>query len=215
MPFTTQQFLDVFASYNETVFPAQIVLLIAAVVAIRLARNSDGNSSKVVVIVLGLLWLWMGVVYHCLFFSEINGLAFLFGAFFILQALVLLYAGVARRDLRFGEQSGHASSIGSLLVAYALLIYPIIGVFIGHRYPHSPTFGLPCPTTIFTLGLFMRSGLSVPFYVLPIPIAWSFVGFSAAIFLGIWEDVGLLVAGLVAGFWLMGYRAKQSCELSA
>jgi hypothetical protein len=75
--------------------------------------------------------------------------------------------------------------------------------------------GLPCPTTIFTFGLLLRSGRSVPLYVLPVPIAWSLLGFSAAYSLGIWEDVGLLLAGLIGGFLLVNFHTRQSHEISS
>jgi uncharacterized membrane protein YhiD involved in acid resistance len=37
----------------------------------------------------------------------------------------------------------------------------------------------------------------VPLYLLPIPLAWSFIGFWAAVSLGMKEDFGLLAAGLI------------------
>jgi len=37
----------------------------------------------------------------------------------------------------------------------------------------------------------------VPRYALIIPLLWSSIGFTAALTLGIREDIGLLVAGLV------------------
>ena len=213
MPFNTEQFLDVFARYNEGVFPLQILLVIAALVMIRLAQNGDTASSKIVATMLGLLWLWMGVIYHLVFFSEINTLAFVFGAAFILQAAILFYAGVVRRDLSFRQQFGIRSLIGTFFIVYALLIYPVIGMAAGHTYPYAPTFGLPCPTTIFMFGLFLRSGRSVPLYVLPIPIAWSLLGFSAAFSLGIREDVGLLIAGLIGGLLLVRLNIRRSYAL--
>ena len=213
MPFTTQQFLDVFASYNEAIFPAQIVLLIAAMIAVRLARNSDALSSKTVAIVLSFLWLWMGVVYHWLFFYAINSLALWFGALFVLQSVLLFYAGVARRDLSFCQQAGSRNWMGTVFIVYALLIYPLIGMSAGHSYPYSPTFGLPCPTTIFTFGLLLRTGRSVPLYVLPVPMAWSLLGFSAAFSLGIWEDVGLLFAGAIGGTLLITSHTRRSSKM--
>ena len=64
MQFNAQQFLDVFASYNTAVFPAQIVLLVAGLLALRLAGNGDLTSSRTTTGVLSLLWLWMGYVYQ-------------------------------------------------------------------------------------------------------------------------------------------------------
>lgn len=83
------------------------------------------------------------------------------------------------------------------MVAYALIFYPIIGTLAGHGYPNGPTFGLPCPTTIATFGFLLWVRGRVPWWLLVIPAAWSLLGFSAAFQLGMAEDYGLLVAGLV------------------
>ena len=210
MPFDSAQFLEVFARYNAAVFPAQVALLIAALVAVRLAARGDRVSSKTAAAILALLWLWMGVVYHWLFFSQINGAAFVFGGLFVLQSFVFIYAGVTGNEISFHRPSGLKSMIGTTLLMYALIVYPLIGMAAGHSYPYSPTFGLPCPTAIFTFGLLLRSARKVPLYVLAIPLAWSLLGASAAYSFGIWEDLGLLVAGGVATWLLAGDRLARA-----
>jgi hypothetical protein len=215
MPFDRQQFLEIFARYNAEVFPAQVVLLIAAVVAVRLAARGDRASSKATAAILGLLWLWMGVVYHWLFFSQINSAAIVFGGFFILQSFIFIYAGAIRSEISFHRPSGVRSMIGTSLLVYALIVYPLIGMAVGHSYPYSPTFGLPCPTTIFTFGLLLRSGRKVPLYVLAIPLVWCLLGVSAAYSFGIWEDLGLLVAGGVATWALVGNRLARGLRTRA
>ena len=62
---------------------------------------------------------------------------------------------------------------------------------------NQPNFGLPCPTTIFTFGLFLLNRKKGPMALLIIPLAWSLLGFMAAFKFGIWEDTGLIVASLV------------------
>lgn len=209
MPFDSAQFLEVFARYNAAVFPAQIVLPIAALVAVRLATRGDRASSKTTAAILGMLWLWMGVVYHWLFFSQINGAAVAFGGLFVLQSFVFIYAGVIGKEISFHRPSGVTGMIGTTFLIYALIVYPLIGMAVGHPFPYSPTFGLPCPTTIFTFGLLLRSARKVPFYVLAIPLVWSLLGASAAYSFGIWEDLGLLVAGGVATWFLVGDRLAR------
>lgn len=210
MPFDSAQFLEVFARYNAAVFPAQVVLLIAALVAIRLAARGDRRSSKTTAAILGLLWLWMGVVYHWLYFSEINAAAVVFGGFFVLQSFLFIYGGVIGNDISFHRPSGVTGMIGTTFLIYAFIVYPLIGMAVGHSYPYSPTFGLPCPTTIFTFGLLLRSARKVPLYVLAIPLVWSLLGASAAYSFGIWEDLGLLVAGVVGTWVLVGDRVARA-----
>ena len=213
MPFSTQDFLDVFASYNGAVFPMQVVLLVAALLAIRIAANGDRTSSRTVAALLSFLWLWMGVFYHFLFFSRINGAAWLFGGIFILESTLLFFAGVIREDLTFDRRTNRTSAVGTIFIIYALVVYPIAGMSIGHFYPYSPTFGLPCPTVIFTFGLLLRAGGRVPLYILPIPFLWSLLGFSAAYSLKVWEDIGLIVAGLLGTALLLHLFKQQKYRL--
>ncbi|HXV44590.1 MAG TPA: DUF6064 family protein, partial [Anaerolineae bacterium] len=81
-------------------------------------------------------------------------------------------------------------------------------------YPQSPTFGLPCPTTIFTFGLLLWTDHRFPKYLLVIPVIWSLFGLSAAVQLGVLEDIMLLITGLVATTMIL-YRDKQADKLIA
>ena len=139
----------------------------------------------------------MGIVYHILFFSSINPLAYVFGVLFIVEAVLLLYFGVMKKQVGFSLTQNTYALIGLLFIAYALIIYPLIGTYLGHGYPRLPTFGLPCPTTIFTFGIFLMADKKFPLLLLVIPLIWSVIGFFAALSLGITEDYMLLVAGVV------------------
>jgi hypothetical protein len=74
--------------------------------------------------------------------------------------------------------------VGAGIVGYALVVYPLLNVLLGHRYPAMPTFGAPCPTTIATFGLLTWATPRPPWFVWPIPILWALVGTSAAFTLG-------------------------------
>ena len=95
------------------------------------------------------------------------------------------------------------------MILYALIVYPFLGYFLGHRYPYSPTFGLPCPTTIFTFGILLTANRKVPVLVLIIPVIWSVIGFFAAISFGILEDTGLLVSGILAAILILRNNKYQ------
>ena len=199
MPFTAQQFLDVFRAYNEAVWPLQFVFYALAVAAIALSlRNTMTTTNRVVGAILTFLWLWMGVVYQLIFFRTINPLASAFGVLFILQAALFGWFGIATTRLSFRPQRDWAGVVGWVLIAYALVGYPLIGYALGQHYPAMPTFGLSCPTTIFTIGLLLWAARPIPKALLIIPILWSMLGLSAATTLGIREDLGLIVAGAFA-----------------
>ena len=85
LPFTPEQLFGVFKQYNETVWPAQVAIYFAAAIAFYLILKPSKYSSKVISGILALFWLWMGIVYHWLFFASINPAARIFGALFVLQ----------------------------------------------------------------------------------------------------------------------------------
>ena len=200
LPFTTEQFLKVFEVYNQAVWPMQIAFVLLALTAIGMAVYKKNYSDILISSILAFYWLWMGIVYHLLFFTSINKAAFIFGTLFIVQGLIFVFFGVVRREVSFLFQKNIYGLIGAALILYALAFYPMLGFELGHRYPQSPTFGLPCPTTIFTFGLLLWTDKRVPVVIMIIPFLWSLIGFTAALKLGIKEDIGLLIAGLSASF---------------
>lgn len=201
LPFTQQQFFEVMGRYNDAITPLQIglVLLGASAYGAMMVRRRD--SDRVISLILAGLWTWAAVVYHFIFFRTINPAAALFGAAFLGAALLFLWAGVARGRLVFDGESRARRIVGHGLIAYALVGYPLLSAMLGREFPGIPTFGLPCPTAIFTLGMLAFLSAPLPRYVFVIPVAWAFVAAQAAFLLGVYEDAGLLVAGL-AGLWL-------------
>lgn len=209
LPFTRDQFLAVFAAYNEAVAPFQLVLLVAGIAAVVLILYPVRRSDRIVGALLAGLWLWMAVQYHWRFFRTINPAATLFAAAFLIEAVLLAEFAVRRQRLRFRARtswSGGGSGWALALVIYALAVYPAIGWALGHRYPATPTFGLPCPTTIFTLGLLAWTEQRPPLVIMVIPWAWALVGTVAALQLGMREDLGLPVALVVS---LLRWNAQR------
>lgn len=202
LPFTPDQFLAVFESYNLSVWPMQIVLVLCALAAAALAAVNHACAGRAVSLMLAALWLWMGVAYHLLFFTSINKAAYLFGALCIAQGVIFFIAGVLQKRWTFQWKRDMYSVASACIILYALVIYPIIGAASGHAYPQAPTFGLPCPTTIFTFGILLLARHRVSWWTIAIPLLWSVIGFSAAVSLGIHEDIGLLVAGAAAASFI-------------
>ena len=197
IPFTPEQFFGVFARYNTGTWPAPAVFPIVAWVMVLVAARGRRHAGRIVAVWLGLLWLWMGIVYHVGYFRAINPVAAVFGAAFVLQGLLLLRAA-ARDELAFTGPLDARSDAGTAVLLYSLIIYPWVGLAVGHRFPGAPTFGVPCPSTAYTLGLLLWSSKRVPAKLLIIPVAWAIVATSAAILFGVWEDLGLIVAAGVA-----------------
>lgn len=211
LPFSSEIFFEVFREYNEAIWPFQVVLTEMAILITVLALLKHQRAGMIAGIVLCFFWLWMGIVYHFLYFSQINPAAKLFGTLFIIQGLLLFYITVFRKKLLIEFNTSLNGILGLLLILFALLVYPLLGAMSGHTYPYNPTFGLPCPTTIFTLGILLWSKKRLPVYLLIIPIIWSFIGFTASFTMGVKEDTGLLIAVLIfVGMQFIDWRKNAN-----
>ncbi len=206
-PFTVEHFFEVFKNYNQSVFPMQFLIVFLGFLMIYFTIKPNPKSDSIISFLLALFWFWMGIVYHIIFFSAINKLAYLFGGLFIIQGVLFLYFGVYENKLTFHFKKDIYGITGMILMIFAMIIYPILGYLFGHIYPFSPTFGLPCPTTIFTFGLIVLNLKKRTIWILIIPIFWSLIGFTAVFQFGILEDYGLIVASLISVFLLI-YNSK-------
>lgn len=161
------------------------------------------------------MWFWTGVAYHWLYFSQINQAALVFGALIVAQAALLAYVGI-RKQLRFGRDFEPAVGVGIAFVGYAIVLYPLIGIWTGHAYPRMPAFGvMPCPVTIFTFGLLLLAKQPLPRPLLAIPLTWSLIGGSAAFLLGVPQDWLLLASGVIAvPLIILGGRRHSHAQIS-
>ncbi len=206
MPFTEAQFFDVFRQYNVSTWPIPLLIevfglaLAGAVVARRIPVRTLWWS-------LAGLWAWMALAYHLKFFSTINPLANAFAVLFLIEAAA--FAAFARHGSPFGtpDVGGIRSWVSDLLFVYALVLYPLVGLALGQRYPSLPTFGLPCPTTIFTIAVLIRLDRLTPVALYMIPLIWSVIAMMAAISFGVGEDF-LLLPFVAIGLGLRLWRTR-------
>jgi Family of unknown function (DUF6064) len=216
LPFTREQFLGIFADYNLAVWPAQVVAYVLGLIVVAALLRPSTSRHKLVAGVLAAMWVWTGVAYHGMFFARINPVALGFGALFVVQGALFVIAGIAGRRLVFGRAAGAGSFLGWVLVAYAALVYPLLGQMTGHPYPTQPMFGItPCPVTLFTLGVLLLTSAPVPRWLLIIPLAWSLVGGSAAFMLGVPQDWPLLFSGLTIVYLVLRDRDRRHAGVLA
>jgi hypothetical protein len=205
LPFSVEEFLGTFRAYNEAIGVAPLILVFLALGLVGLAHSAVRRRHQAIALGLAVLWLWSGAVYHWGFFTRVNPAAWLFGGLFVVQAILLSTVGAVAGRLRVGPTRGARTVAGWVLVIYALIAYPVAGWAMGHGYPAGPSFGAPCPLTIFTLGLMLWSIERIPLALVAIPIVWAAIGTSAALQLGIREDAGLAAAAVL----VLGVIARQ------
>jgi len=203
------QFLDLLQTYNISIWPMQIITSALGLVAVILVFFSWQRSNQAILVILSLFWLWTGLVFCIGYWASLSKPAYLFGALFVIQGVIFLMM-LAQGRLSFRFLPGGYSLIGLVVIAYAILGYPMVGQALNHIYPRSLPFGVvPCPTTIFTIGMLMLTDKPFPRYVLVIPLIWSFCG-VVPVSKGVLEDIGLICSGLCAfAFLVQRGRTKQ------
>jgi hypothetical protein len=194
LPFTREAFFDLLAAYNTSLWPVVIALwVVSALTCASLVSSSGRSHDRGISGLLAVHWAWSAIAYHVMFFTRINPAAWLFAILFLVQTALFVWFGLIKGNLSFRSARTVWTMVGWALMVYALL-YPAVTVIEHGSVVRAPTFGLPCPTTIFTAGVLLlapapRRSLTI------VPIIWSAIGGSAAFLLGVSADYALPVAG--------------------
>lgn len=196
LPFTHADFVGVFERYNQAVWPAQWLAYVLGLAVVAMVLRPTPQRGRLVTAILALGWAWTGVAYHWMHFAPINPAARTFGALFLVQALLLAWSSW-KGSVRYARGDGPRAWLGWGLVAYALVLYPLLGLALGQAPGQLPMFGItPCPLTLFTFGVLLLARGRVPWWLLLVPLAWALVGGSAAALLRVPQDWVLLASAL-------------------
>jgi hypothetical protein len=197
IPFTTEQFFTVFEHYNQSVFPVQLILILLGIWVSYRIHSGKKAHKKQVDFLMAVLWIWSGLVYHIVNFSAINKAAIVFGSLYILQGLLFLFVATKEQTTDAINQKGIKGYLGYFFLVFGLLLYPIIGFLLEQTPERIISLGLPCPTTLFTLGILILRSPKIPWYLLIIPCLWSLIGLSAAINFGVFQDYMMIIGAVI------------------
>jgi Family of unknown function (DUF6064) len=207
LPFTVEQFFDAFALHNLATWPVQIAAYALAVAVLWAVATDKMWARRAAMLLLAAMWLWNGVIYHAIFFSGINPAAYAFGIMFVSQGLLYLLIAAQSQHMERVARGRMRDLLASAMIAYAMLVYPAVGLALGHVWPRTPMFGVaPCPTVIFTFGITLLMKPIFPYYSLLVPLVWAGIGSTAAVLFGVWEDLGLIVSAIAT---LLVWRAPE------
>jgi hypothetical protein len=202
MPFTRDQFFDLFLVYNAQVAPVIAALWLLSLVAV-LQHLRGELRPRTAAGLLAVHWAWSGAVYHAVYFTRINPAAWLFAGMFIAQSLALLwYASANRRAAPVARKHGVVRAGAADVFLVASLAYPALVLLTGHSASRAPLFAVPCPTTLLTAGLLLALGPRAPRWLAVIPILWAGIGGSAALLFGVMPDMLLIAAGIALVVWV-------------
>ncbi len=204
-----QILMATFTAYNEAIWPVQVALLALALALVTVALRGGRFSGQVVYAGLSVLWVWSGGVFWLAFYARsASPMGYVVGAAFLVQAVLFARAALVQRGSVVALRADGSGLAGATLLAYALLVYPLLASALGQHYPAQPTFGAPCPLTIFTFGMLLLATGRVPGHLLAIPFVWALMGIVPVVRAGMLEDIGLIAAGLVALPLLLAHNRR-------
>ena len=201
LSYSIDEFIIVLENYNLAIWPLQILVYILIGIALFFSFKSTKYAPKIVLSVLAFLWLFNGIIFCFLFWASSHIFGYIFGVFCILQGILFIYS-IKRSDITIRYPNKTFTIIGILFVIYATVGYQAFGYFLGHIYPAFFPAGLvPCPTTILTFGIFLIiNNIPIKYYVIPLMIS---LGGFIVVYYGIYEDVGLIISGILGTILLI------------
>ncbi|MDE0389862.1 MAG: DUF6064 family protein [Rhodospirillales bacterium] len=198
--FSPQVYWRLFVLENESVWPAQPVVLAAGLsLALGFILNRQ-PSGRWLGPSLGAAWLWTGWHFVALRYGTVNWLAPTLAWGFYAEAALLAGLGLAGRIVF--PQRGRGARLGLGLVA-AALVWPILAPLGGRPWHEAEVIAIaPDPTAIATLGLLALAERSRWTALLCVgPVLWLVLSTLTLVTMGAWQGWAVLAAlltGLVA-----------------
>jgi len=212
LPYTIEVYLATLAAYNADYFPLSLLAwlaLLGGLLAICFRLGESLWRDRVLAILLGALWLWVGLVHQREIMAALNFMAPLYGLLWAAQGGLLILLGLGGL-LRFAWPGGARGVLALFLGLAGLLLYPLCILFLGYEWQALPLAGTaPNPTAILSLAfLLMLKGRRLPLLLLLGPLAWGGVAALSAHLLSFPLDYSVLAAALLA----LGATIRESAK---
>lgn len=193
-----QAFWNVIGNYNEQTKILQIVLLIFVIAAIALSYTRKINWAAK--FALGIANLFIGIVFFAWYGTEPIQKFFAL-PLYLLCGILFIYESYHNKN----DSLEKPTPFQSLLIVLYLL-YPLISLALGDRFPQMVTYIMPCP--IISLSIAVYAGYKRKNKLLLILLSvWGLTGIKSILF-SAYEDMVLLIFGFY-GIVLLVRERKQ------
>ena len=183
-------FWDVIGNYNSNTVFIQLILLIALIFSfiISIIRK----KGHLINISLGISNLYIGIAFFYIYGTEPIQKYFAF-PLFLLIGFIFIFEG-----LKKGNNDLVKPNIIQLVIFLLFLIYPLVSILLGHKFPKLVLYIMPCP--IVTLSIASYSLLKNKNLILLILLCiWGLTGIKSLIF-NVYEDIILLLTSFYCIF---------------
>jgi Family of unknown function (DUF6064) len=199
LPFSRSELLDGLARYNAVYWPVEIGAFALGIAITALLIRNSAAFMRTACLGLALMWIWTAIAYFWIEFANISRAGQFLAPFFVFQGLLLVKVGLSGGKLRQQCRFDWPTTLGAVMIGFALLAYPLIGLFAGFDFASLPMFGVtPASLTLFTLGVFLMADRVFPRALWMLPLLWTIVGGAAALIFGFPQDLALLASAVLA-----------------
>jgi hypothetical protein len=158
--------------HNEALWPLQIAALACGLLLLFLALRGGAVASRVVFAFLGVLWIWIAWSFLWERYATINWAVAYAAPLFALQGLALIWCGTIRDKLWLAPVSGLVAGATVVLLATAVIAYPLLAPIAGRPWTAAETFGIfPEPTALATLAILAGAPRGGSLLII-IPLLW-------------------------------------------
>lgn len=193
-----ETFWNTIASYNAATWPAQALLVAAAVALTLLLYLRPTPAVRVAMkLFMALLNFWIAGVYFLVYCEprEYHGLLAIFWA--IMGCIWLYDLAVKHASL---QRTGNHQAFALLLFAMPL-VYPLFSLALGRTFPMVTSPVMPYSVAVFTIALMLAFSERINLVLAMFLCHWALIGLSKVYFFGIPEDY-LLACSVVPALYL-------------
>lgn len=193
----TEAFWNHVGAYNETLWPVQAVMIVAAAVLTYRVLVTPGPRTDVwMKAFLSFAFAWNGVVFFLLFMR--NPISMVTGTPLFITISILFAVDIFTRRTEFRLPDARWNKALTVFWLSLVALYPLIGwVFVGHAYPNVLLPLFPCPLTVFAIALVAAAAPRVDNKVFVALLPWALMSLPKCLgALDCYEDCILFAAGV-------------------
>jgi len=179
-------FWEIIGEYNKKTIIVQIILFVFCLFAFFLSYT--GRIKWIIKFTLGIIILYIGIVYFGYYGTEIIQKYFAF-PLFIISGLLFIFESIKNKQ----DILEKFNKIQFILLILCLL-YPLVSFILGNRFPKMVTYIMPCP--IISISIVIYSAYKIKNKLLLVCLSlWGLTGIKAFV-ANAYEDIILLICGV-------------------
>lgn len=169
--FSQRSYYRLIVLYNETVWPAHLLALVAGLAVIGCIARPGARTRRIALLVLAVAWGWVAWAYHLERYADINTAGPWFALAFGVQAVMLCFMALRSHG---AAPAGMQKQVALGLTGLAVIAYPLLALGSGRGWNQAEVFGIaPDPTAIAMLGVLLACRAHPVAWL--IPLAWCAV----------------------------------------